>query len=509
MCLCYFVVKLLADGALGLSASMASLSLDGHGKLRVFEFRPKGASKFAASEGFLLHSLCFSGIGMLEYAVPTVVKGLLEGPEMTLEERILAEATVVRALTQQQLSAEKVSETIGPGCVDDVVHVVLADYFCDLDVAKQGTTMEQLYASFGPATRASKPDFAVGCVCVGEFKSTILAPLEQLAQAVAEATNMVLAQLAMGLPWDRCAVLVINTNGHLWQFAAVTLLESSLPHACVLSPVLDALSHGADVGRLLFQTERACSAQCKALAGCVQQPEATGLEVAMLSSKYFLKPTARVLLQSRGSAEGWFVLLDTFRVIWEVKDLRNHVVFPLGFLRNSKGETEGLLFHRLLPNWRIGLPEDATEHRLYCVEFARIVHLLNCKACLVHLDLLPCNVAWCCEGEGEAKRIHLYVVDFDTATPVGRVVAEKLREQRVSRRASCSWPGESDLRHADARSDAWFVYQFPRLVNASWRLSRPVDDESGPMAVNDAFQSGLSALGSDQEGFEQWYSSWK
>jgi hypothetical protein len=496
-----------------LAAGVASVSLSSTpGQCYQFRLAPRAASKFTASgsrkSGGGLPSICFAGIAVLALPVPLVVRELAGPSEMTPQEAGLAMAAVRSGIAQSLLSAEKVSETKPPGDVGSVLRVALEHYFRDLGVARKDWTMQQQGMLFGLASAESKPDFAVGCVLASEFESTELSPLEQLAQSIAVGTNMVLKQLVTGLPWDRCAVLIINSNGHLWQFAAVTLLEPSLPHACVLSPVLDVTSQASDIACLLHQVQRACRVQCEALARAPRtEKDFVGGVVELRKSLYFQKPLERVLLQSERPEEGWFILLSTFQTLWTVQELQRHVVFPLGFLRNEKGVTESLLFPMLSQDWRIGLPEDEADHSLFCDEFGRVVHLLNDKAHLVHLDLLPCNVAWSCEGEGVGRRVHIRLLDFDAATTVGQPIAQKLWDSRVSARFSCSWPGEGRLRVADTRSDAWFVYQFWRL-DKEHRLSCSVHDDNGPMTVNDAFQVGLQTVDIDADGFESWHASW-
>jgi hypothetical protein len=64
-----------------------------------------------------------------------------------------------------------------------------------------------------------------GCppVLVCEFNGTSTSPLEQLGQALASGSNCLISQYSSGAKWSQCVVYVICTNGHLYQFAALTL----------------------------------------------------------------------------------------------------------------------------------------------------------------------------------------------------------------------------------------------------------------------------------------------
>jgi hypothetical protein len=105
------------------------------------------------------------------------------------------------------------------------------------------------YAPHGVASGASIPDVALlsqdaeqkpVLLMVIEFKDTSMSPIEQLGQAVVECTNGLISQIHRGISYEQAIELFISTNGHLFQFGCVTLLEPCYPHA-TLSPVFDIL----------------------------------------------------------------------------------------------------------------------------------------------------------------------------------------------------------------------------------------------------------------------------
>jgi hypothetical protein len=320
---------------------------------------------------------------------------------------------------------------------------------------------------------------------------------------------MTLAQQAAGLQWDKCITRIVNTNGHLWQFAAVTLLKPSLPHAFLLSPVLDAGSDEPEIARLLLETRRACAVQNERLAtrGGPKSGRATRAFVELLDDAYFLKPLPELLLQVDSEIESFRRLIAIFVRLWDVRELREHVVFPLGFLRDERGAATSIVFPKLSNDWYIGLPEDQETHASYCCELGRIVRLLHDKARLVHFDLMPCNIAWRRtlddNNNNNNNAVQVRLLDFDTATLIGSSLSDKLVASRVSYRKSCVWSSD---RTADPRVDLWFVFQFSRIVQS--RVSAPVLDENGPGRVNDAFQAALEVIQRNDEGFLSWYADW-
>jgi hypothetical protein len=74
---------------------------------------------------------------------------------------------------------------------------------------------------------------------VVELKDTAYAPLEQLGQSFATASNLCLGQLKHGLSFDKCCVAIMSSNRQLYQFGFVTLLYPSFPVPHLTSDVLD------------------------------------------------------------------------------------------------------------------------------------------------------------------------------------------------------------------------------------------------------------------------------
>ena len=112
--------------------------------------------------------------------------------------------------------------------------------------------LEDVNAAFGLATADSKPDFLHTTMnrrgdkfglCVFGFKDTAYAPLEQMGQAFVAGFNLIFSHLELGFKSSECAIPLVLTNGNLYQFAWVTVLEPSFPVLHVTTCVLDASVH--------------------------------------------------------------------------------------------------------------------------------------------------------------------------------------------------------------------------------------------------------------------------
>jgi hypothetical protein len=241
-----------------------------------------------------------------------------------------------------------------------------------------------------------------------------------------------------------------------------------------------------------------CTEQAARLAEAVAALPAVDTSFALSQDLSYLKARDQILLQYNG-VQGWdHLLCSTYQALWCVEALRPHVVFPLGFLKGDSGTELVLLFPKLQQDWRIGLPEEDATHLLYCAELQRIVKLMHCEALVVHLDLMPCNIAWRMQGSA----LHVQLLDFDTGNRLGSSLPELLVDRWVSYRIECCWSREQSGLTADPRWDAWFCFQFARMGT---RLSCSVLHPSGPAVVNDQYAHELSQLGRADQEFATWF----
>lgn len=240
-----------------------------------------------------------------------------------------------------------------------------------------------------------------------------------------------------------------------------------------------------------------CKLLAKVKSGVLQQvsvvknakrparPMTAVTEFGWFRHMYHVKKEEDVLLHyPRHLPAGWYHFMGIFADLWKSEELRAHIIFPLGFLKGKKGGLKGILFPKLSDEWRIGLPEDDDQHKAYCAELVRVVKVLHYQAKVVHMDLLPCNIAW------RVERGHMTVrlFDFDAALPLGAKIGETLLSLLNSDTEEFRWSGFAEAAVADVRMDLWYCHGFTLVTE---RVSCPISDPNGPVKVNSAFNESV------------------
>jgi hypothetical protein len=461
-----------------LVASVSQLSLEQPQCIRVGWGDPIGASNFVASKqskslGVVL-CLCaapfWSALGdpsaaQVGAADVDRVFGALLGCE-----------------TYWSTKVEKIPETAGPATVDGLMGNALRRVFsgsvftCAQDA--QQMTMEQLCCGTGPTSGTSRPDFTVRVgslvVFIAEFKDTVTAPIEQLIQAAAEGCNAVIAQYCAGMAVAKCRCELLLTNGHLFQFAVVTLLPPCMPRVVLTSRVLDHSWHEDAIA--ISQRLAAVVEACAVLRpGGEERPP---VEEFLLDAKaYHEKPAAKWLLQEESPRCSERAFLRVFEKLWQCEALREHAVFPVGFLSDG-GELRSILFEKLNTDWKIGMPAAGNEFTHWQEQLRQILVMMH-SCNVVHMDLMPCNIAW--------KRIDggvlVKLLDFDAATSLPFRVGSKLQDLSLTNRKGFMW---QEALVPNVRFDWWMWFLYDEMPEKC-RVSAPVSDHDSPASVNGPF----------------------
>lgn len=440
---------------------------------------PKAASNFALSaqswESLNL-MLCLSPAGFWQPPCPHLAEDVDE------VRRVFGALCGCESYSQTCL--EKVSETKGASSVDAVMVERLRNVFsssrytCTERDEKQ--TMEQLGCRTGPTTGSSKPDFTVRVdglvVLLAEFKNNVTAPIEQLPQAAAMCCNVVLGQYGAGLDVDACRCDVVLSNGHLFQFAVVTLLPPCMPKLVVTSRVLDHSAHAdaLEICKRLAWLTAFCSKKRESVA-VREIPEAFLLD----QQKYHEKPSEKWLRQdhSINCAERSYIRI--FEKLWRCEELRPCVVFPEGFLRD-KGKFRSIIFEKLDESWYIGMPSDDALHQMFLQQLGHVVKLIH--ACnVVHMDLMPCNIAW--KKGQDGKSVLIKLLDFDAATNLPFRMGDKLQDLTLTNRREFMW---RETLSPDIRFDCWYCFLYEKMPSR-FRAFADVSGESSAEKVNGPF----------------------
>jgi serine/threonine protein kinase len=290
-----------------------------------------------------------------------------------------------------------------------------------------------------------------------EEKSTSDSPFEQFGQGLAECSNGLVTQLGAGVKAEDCIVLLICTNGHLYQFGFASLLSPCFVKGGVVSNVLDATCESGkrEIARLLAIYKK----HCQALGERLKEAQHVALhqQWKLDRSMYFTKKHEDVVLQfERNNPSSWMRYMSVFRTLWSCEGLREHVVFPLGFETDEKGNLVGVLFDKLDRGWCLGIPRDNSDREVYHAEVVRVLDLVHGVG-LVHMDFLPCNIAW----KRDQHMIKLKLLDFDTACDIDRPIPGTLLKCRNTESTECVW--NSSATHACKMFDTWYCFLLGKI----------------------------------------------
>ena len=470
-----------ARESMALASSFERLSV-GPRHLQISWGKPKPASNFALS---------VSGVASLNLVLCACPASFWQPPCSHVAEDFAEIRRVFGMLcgceSYSQTCLQKVSETIGASTVDTMMVEGLRTVFsspCFVCTRRgEQQTIGELGCGVGPSTAASRPDFTVRVggfvVLISEFKNNLTAPVEQLPQAAASGCNAVLGQYVGGLSVEECRCDLVLSNGHLFQFAAVVLLLPCMPKLVVTSPVLDHSAHAdaVEISRRLAWLTGFCSKERK--RGPVRGvPDAFLLD----QQKYHEKPAEKWLKQDNSTAGSERSYVRIFEKLWSCEEIRDSVVFPEGFLRDD-GRFRSIIFEKLDESWFIGIPTDDKLHEMFVQRLCYVVKLMH-SCNVVHMDLMPCNIAWR-EHEGS---VHIKLLDFDAATNLPFRIGDNLQRQTLTNRREYMW---RDVLSANVRFDCWYCFLYDQIP-AGFRVSADVSSSSSPAKVNDPFIEWMS-----------------
>ena len=317
---------------------------------------------------------------------------------------------------------------------------------------------------------------------VVELKDTAFAPLEQLGQLFATASQLVLGQLKHGLPHDKCYAAIMASNGHLYQFGFVTLLFPSFPVLHLTSHVLDSLdSNGRKlIAHNLYIFREACAAQDTQLRK-VHIVEGK-VFFALDSKAFYQKPISKVFRRCASHLQS---VLSLYKIYQRLSDYRyEEAVLPVAVRSGVLDErqylsNDCLLFPMLPDEFRMGMPLDDGDFQDY-LDALTLAYKRMHSCGVIHLDGYPSNILWKKDSPGV---IVIRFVDFDVASFIGckfdRGIGELLESLDTSRK-HYYWH-ESDV--ASEKHDAWFVYLYSQMTQDERKASSQAANKNDEAAV--------------------------
>ena len=146
-------------------------------------------------------------------------------------------------------------------------------------------------------------------------------------------------------------------------------------------------------------------------------------------------------------------LCTIFEQLWQCEVLREHIVFPVGFLR-EKG-LRSILFEKLDEEWSIGMPTLEDQFTSWHEQLRQILgwkHSCN----VVHMDLMPCNIAWKPVEGGVLVKL----LDFDAAMSLPFRLGSKLQDLTLTNRRKLMWQQQLV---PNVRFDWWMYFLFRQM----------------------------------------------
>jgi hypothetical protein len=163
---------------------------------------------------------------------------------------------------------------------------------------------------------------------VVELKDTAFSPFEQQGQAFVTGCNFILGQLKYGLLWDHCYVAIMSTNGQLYQFGFISLLEMSFPVLHITSYVLDLTNPDQEkvVAKHLNRFRSFCVKQDEKIRNCTTRARGD-IYISLNERKYFSKPIKDLFLRCSTKLQS---LLNVYKIFQKLRD--NHFEVYIFFL---------------------------------------------------------------------------------------------------------------------------------------------------------------------------------
>ncbi|KAJ3274291.1 hypothetical protein HDV01_003135 [Terramyces sp. JEL0728] len=480
-------------------ANAKKQKVDHQGSVTKLSAKQRRASDFVASLGNEIENVGLNGCFPAPL-LPEIVKDAMNAP--------LDPSDVNRALQMIKKSlifsffCLRTKEKGTNNSVSQILAPSLNNFF-DM-YSKQDVTVKLLNATDGCASVESIPDFVVKtssdpviALAVIELKDTTKSPLEQMGQAIAYGTNIVLSHLRMGLRYQDCAVPLVLTNGNLYQFAWVTLLEPSFPVSHVSTGVYDASipENRNIIAQQLAIVKAFCSRTEGLLAG--RERAISELDNEISNERYFMKDIDNVFLRWENDFDR--SILYMWRVVELLAD-NEYAVLPLCIanILGMDGKKRRVMIFPKLVGYMMGVPADKGVLQLYLESLKQAILCVH-KSRVVHVDLYPSNIMWYYDGEN----MHIRFVDWDAATQIGDkftdVMAERMDDSKYK---NYHWSGKSNA-VADVRCDFWHLFILSHLTDQEiLELNGDADN------VNRVYYEILTRHDKDsnlKEKFELWY----
>ena len=126
------------------------------------------------------------------------------------------------------------------------------------------------------------------------------------------------------------------------------------------------------------------------------------------------------------------------------------------------------------------MPSDDELHHLFLQKLCHVVKLIHvCN--VVHMDLMPCNIAW--KKGQDGKSVLIKLLDFDAATNLPFRIGDKLQDLTLTNRKEYMW---CEILSPNVRFDCWYCFLYEKMPSR-FRAFADVSGKSSPEKVNGPF----------------------
>lgn len=427
--------------------------------------KPHRASAFTAKNSNVIENAGVNGIFQTPNSrLPQIIRDTLSQNISDVD--LAAAIKVVARGLLFSMSYFKVPETSNKEkSVDNTLSPLFYGYFNGHSNFKK-YSLTNLNADVGPTSSDSIPDFVhfttkdslMFGLLVVEFKDTSASTLEQMGQAFASGCNIILSLLKLDLRCNELAVPLILTNGNLYQFLWITLLEPAFPVSHVTTCVLDASDeHGMKlIAENLFRVKRFCNEMISKIQN-IPASNPSKLSIKLDLSLYHIKYLENVFLRSEEKNESIWYLWQVYNKICNVKE----AVLPLAYTFLKKNldnqSRDCFIYPRLSDGFKVGVPADNVFFEKYIEALRTAIKNIHIAG-VVHVDLYPSNIIFRIDDENVVIRI----VDWDAATFIGDSFTQKMNDRlNSSSHKPYYWPSIEEK--ADKRCDYWFLFILSQL----------------------------------------------
>jgi len=473
---------------------------------------PSKGSGFTASNNNFIINCGVNGIFPCTFNLPLIIQSAIAvSPQ--LEDKYFAKAAIEQGLLFNMFPM-KVPETGKGRTVDGTTGDSLRHFFSDRSALKlQGQStksLSKLNASMGPTTETSTPDIVCTVdidsrlfgLAVVELKDNSYSPLEQIGQAYAYGCNIVLSHYQIGVEAVNCAVPLAMTNGNLYQFGWVSLLEPSFPVLHIITGILDASCQSMEIAEHLAKMKIFCRESAKNIQVAINSRESPiyDSKISLDVDRYYRKKMKDIFCRF-GNSEFEKSLQYQWNVYHALQDVVE-VVKPLTFARLNydKLESPELIFP-MLKGFKMGIPSSAEEFDFFIKNLTSAIKKIH-SCGIVHVDLYPSNILW----NNDNGNMVIRIVDWDVATVIDEIFAPEILNRFKNPEVAQYYYTTTD--RAQTRCDYWFLYILSRLsANEKQTMNGDI------ATVNEVYRNSVNRLLDEANGkagliglFEVWFS---